>query len=70
MSTPLPWHRRHAIALAAQLPDDPEDGLTILMLTINVVAKFLREPSDESKAVPAPNIVRLVSKDGGGNVAS
>jgi hypothetical protein len=26
------WHRRHAITLASQLPDNVEDGLIILRL--------------------------------------
>jgi len=30
MAKEEPWHRRHAIQLAAQLPDNQEDALIVL----------------------------------------
>lgn len=35
------WHRRHAIQLAAQLPEDSKDALIVLELTRELVESFL-----------------------------
>ena len=39
------WHRRHAVLVAAQLPDNTEDGLIILRLATGLVNSFLAEQS-------------------------
>lgn len=36
------WHRRHAIQLAAQLPENPEDALLVLDLVRALVEGFLK----------------------------
>ena len=38
------WHRRHAIQIAAQLPEEPNDALIVLELTTNLVREFLDQP--------------------------
>jgi len=43
------WHRRHAIMLAGQLPDDKEDALTVLRLATQLVTDFLVEPEPVRK---------------------
>ena len=35
------WHRRHAIQIAAQLPEGPEDALMVLELTRQLIEGFL-----------------------------
>ena len=35
------WHRRHAIQIAAQLPEEPADALLVLDLARELVEKFL-----------------------------
>lgn len=40
------WHRRQAIQIAAQLPDDPADALIVLGLAKNLVESFLQAPRD------------------------
>lgn len=40
----MPWHRRHAVHLASQLPEDPEDALAVLALTVELVERFLAVP--------------------------
>ncbi len=40
----LAWHRRHAIHIASELPDDPEDALAVLAPTVELVEKFLMAP--------------------------
>ena len=62
MSDIEPWHRRHAVSLAAQLPDDMDDALLILTLTINLVADFLhpKEKQRESEG----NVIQLASVQG------
>ena len=38
------WHRRHAIHIASELPDQPEDALIVLRLATQLVTGFLAEP--------------------------
>jgi hypothetical protein len=52
------WHRRHAVMLAGQLPDNPEDGLIILRLATRLVVDFLAE-DDEPAQKPALTVVRI-----------
>jgi hypothetical protein len=35
------WHRRHAIHIVSELPDDYQDAIAVLRLAIEVVEKFL-----------------------------
>lgn len=35
------WHRRHAIQIAAQLPERPEDALLVLELARELIEGFL-----------------------------
>jgi hypothetical protein len=41
------WRRRQALQVAAQLPDDPEEALTVLRHTQTLVRSFLapRKPA-------------------------
>lgn len=59
----LPWHRRHAVSLAAQLPDEPDDARVILELVTQILNEFLdhREPPPHSGAV-----IKLVELTQGG----
>jgi len=41
------WHRRHAIQIAAALPETPEDALLVLELARQLVEDFLAEPRPE-----------------------
>jgi Uma2 family endonuclease len=41
MGMPLGWHRRHAIILAGQLPDNTADALLVLEATKELVETFL-----------------------------
>jgi hypothetical protein len=41
MGMPLGWHRRHAITLASQLPDNPADALLVLQAAKELVETFL-----------------------------
>jgi hypothetical protein len=44
---PLQWHRRHAISLAAQLPDNPDDMLLVIAALQELVDRFLIDvPAD------------------------
>jgi hypothetical protein len=38
------WHRRHAIQIAAALPEDAEDALMVLELARELVERFLYAP--------------------------
>ena len=49
------WHRRHAVMLASQLPEDTEDALDVLRLATQLVTGFLAEPSPMKR--PAPIVV-------------
>lgn len=37
------WHRRHALNIVAQLPDNPKDGAIILALAQHLLMTFLQE---------------------------
>ena len=51
------WHRRHALSLAGQLPDDPGDALAVLDCVRELVVTFLyADTPDPAKAT----IVALV----------
>jgi len=36
MGEVLAWHRRHAIHIASQLPEDPEDALAVLRAALKI----------------------------------
>lgn len=54
-----PWHRRHAIQLAAQLPDKKEDALLVLRAATRLVLMpgFWEEPTQANK--PAATVVLI-----------
>jgi hypothetical protein len=52
-----PWHKRHAMILAGQLPDNQEDALIVLRLTTQLVTDFLAHPEPAQK--PTATIVRI-----------
>lgn len=56
MSETLGWHRRHAIHIVSELPEDTQDALTVLRLAIEVVERFLA-PSQERPEVPLLSVV-------------
>jgi hypothetical protein len=43
------WHRRSALCLASQLPENPDDALAVLDCVRELVGTFLR--SEESEPV-------------------
>jgi hypothetical protein len=55
------WHRRHAIQIAAQLPEDAKDALIVLDLAKSLVETFLAEGEDQ----PALARRSLVAVPGG-----
>ena len=54
MTECIGWHRRHAIHIVSELPEEPQDALAVLRLAIEVVERFL-VPQDRS--VPALSLV-------------
>jgi hypothetical protein len=44
--TPEAWHRRHAIQIAAALPETPEDALIVLEFARELVERFLNAPPE------------------------
>jgi len=54
----LPWHRRHAMMLASQLPEGTADALIILQLTTELAEGFL---SGTEK--PEPTNVLMIVRD-------
>jgi hypothetical protein len=53
----LPWHRRHAVMLASQLPEDTSDALIVLRLAIELAEGFLAD-SDKHEPAKVLTIVR------------
>lgn len=54
---PENWHRRHAIQIAAQLPENPDDAILVLELTKELVETFLKAPQ------AAPALARALDAD-------
>jgi hypothetical protein len=40
------WHRRHALMLASQLPENVADALLVIEATRELVEKFMTEPTE------------------------
>ena len=57
------WHRRHAIRLAAQLPDEREDALLVLQAATQLVVLpgFWGGPTQADK--PAATVVLIGGND-------
>jgi hypothetical protein len=51
------WHKRHAMILAGQLPENTEDALAVLRLATQLVTSFLAGPEPAKK--PTPTVVRI-----------
>jgi len=60
MGMPLAWHRRHALTIASQLPDNVADARLILAAVSELVDDFLSksDPGDQERA---KNVVPFVS---------
>lgn len=46
MGMPLIWHRRHALAIAGQLPENTADALLVLQAVRELVDTFLSKSPD------------------------
>ena len=56
------WHKRHAVMIASQLPDNEEDALAVLDAARQLVTGFLAEPKAEKSS---PVVVMIGGKRGG-----
>jgi hypothetical protein len=54
MSETLGWHRRHAIHIVSELPDNTADALKVLALAKEVVERFLEPPHEVLQETRAP----------------
>ena len=46
MGTPLAWHKRHALTIAGQLPENMADALLILQAVQELVVNFMAAEED------------------------
>jgi hypothetical protein len=53
-----PWHRRHALTLASQLPDGHDDALAVLECARELVTAFLQADAPEPVKAPVVALVR------------
>jgi hypothetical protein len=58
------WHRRHAIQIAAALPEDVEDALIVLELARELVESFLYAPPEPPGERDRGVVVSLKPGDG------
>jgi hypothetical protein len=65
MANEEPWHRRHALLLASQLPQHSADAMIVLEAMMRLVSEFVSEPEPEKKVAP---VIRLV--DGNASLTS
>jgi hypothetical protein len=62
------WHRRHAIQIAAALPDSTEDALIVLDMARELVRGFMAgEPAQRSALVLERDRGSVVSLSSAGN---
>lgn len=54
---PQNWHRRHAIQIAAQLPEGREDALLVLDLARKLVEEFLGDQPALERAVSGGEVL-------------
>jgi hypothetical protein len=47
MHKQLAWHRRHALMLASQLPEDPQEARMVLEALREIVERYLIQDEDE-----------------------
>lgn len=60
MGIPLAWHRRHALLLASQLPENTADAKLVLIAVTELVDTFMANaPADETEK--PSNILPFVS---------
>jgi hypothetical protein len=50
------WHRRHALMIASQLPEDPNDALAVFGAAMDVVREFLAGKQDEPETAEKPTL--------------
>jgi hypothetical protein len=56
------WLRRHAIQIAAQLPEKPEDAILVLDLARQLVEDFLKPqaaPARPERPLPPAEVIRF-----------
>jgi hypothetical protein len=51
------WHRRHAIQIAAALPETGEDALIVLELARELINSFLYAPPEPPRGAREPGVV-------------
>lgn len=56
--TTEPWHRRHAIQIAAALPEDVGDAMIVLELARQLVERFLAQPQRPGLSLLDPPLER------------
>lgn len=47
MGTPLLWHRRHAMIIAGQLPENPADAELVIQAVQELMQTFLNKASTQ-----------------------
>jgi hypothetical protein len=52
------WHRRHALCIAGQLPDGPDDALAVLECVRELAVTFLHSETPEPAKAPVVTLVR------------
>jgi hypothetical protein len=52
------WHRRHALSLASQLPDGPDDALAILECVRELVVTFLHSDAPPVAQAKVLSLIR------------
>ena len=60
MGIPSAWHRRQAMLLAAQLPENPNDARMVLAAITELVETFLDQPVEQAVKI-ATNVLPFVS---------
>ncbi len=60
MGMPLTWHRRHALMLASQLPENHADAKLVVQAITELLETFLAQAADQGQAL-ASNVLPFAS---------
>lgn len=62
MGTPMGWHRRQALTLVSQLPENTADALLVLDAARDLVENFLRGGHERDEQPMAANVLPFGGK--------
>ena len=60
MGMPSLWHRRQALMLAGQLPENPEDARMVILAVTELLETFLAKGGDQTSQTAATTLSKVL----------